>query len=394
MYHWFRDCHERVIMALTISFAGEPLSPAKAHHRPCFLSCKRIDGSVSFSDIADCSVDTIEVTLEGKLTRLTTEIQMKTELICCLRGFVTTWVKHGNPRAIFSSSSLTRQRVSCRISVKIEYSSSRDIYSQILHMTDVKPWQGFVREVTPNGHVNWSSAFHFEIPQIVFEPFPGRDEDFLSYAPFLALPPSVSIRTVDFGGSDFELYDQGGCHVVYALCVQSISKDICIKKSHLELDIFPRASPLPPLDIQDFPGEYRLTGLKALYKGLIPKKSGVLTVGTREPQPLELCQHTDTVSTKIALDFRFQQSSNGSLAEPPIFSDCDVTTILKVLTFISTSEQMSAPTMQQSTSSPSLVRIVRCASRQTHKFLFPNWYLSRHDSQASGNNNHTILEAF
>lgn len=261
-------------------------------------------------------------------------------------------------------------------------------------MTDVKLWQGFVREVTANGDVKWSSAFHFEIPQIMFEPFPDWDEDSLPCSPFAALLPSVSIRTVDFGASNFESYDQGGCHVVYSLRAQSISKGICIEKSHLELDIFPRASPLPPLDTQDFPGEYRLTGLKALHNGLIPKKCGVLTIGTREPRPLELCQHTDTASTKIALDFQFKKSSSGPRPEPPMFSDCDVTTTLKAFTFVSTSKQMSAPTMRQSISSPGLVQIVRCLSRQTHKFHFPIWCLSRHNNHVSGNNNRTNPEAF
>jgi hypothetical protein len=32
-------------------------------------------------------------------------------------------------------------------------------------MTDVKLWQGFVREAAANGDVKWSSGFHFEIPQ-------------------------------------------------------------------------------------------------------------------------------------------------------------------------------------------------------------------------------------
>lgn len=327
---------------MTINVTGEPLPPAEAHHRPRFLGCTRIDGSISISDTSDYPIDTVEVILEG---------------------LVTTWVKHNNPRAIFSSSTITRQR--------------------ILHMTDVKLWQGFVREVTANGDVKWSSAFHFEIPQIMFEPFPDWDEDSLPCSPFAALLPSVSIRTVDFGASNFESYDQGGCHVVYSLRAQSISKGICIEKSHLELDIFPRASPLPPLDTQDFPGEYRLTGLKALHNGLIPKKCGVLTIGTREPRPLELCQHTDTASTKIALDFQFKKSSSGPRPEPPMFSDCDVTTTLKAFTFVSTSKQMSAPTMRQSISSPGLVQIVRCLSRQTHKFHFPIWCLSRHNNHVS-----------
>jgi hypothetical protein len=261
-------------------------------------------------------------------------------------------------------------------------------------MTAVKPWQGFAREVAANGDVKWSSAFHFEIPQTMFEPFPDRDEDSIPCSPFAPLLPSVSIRTVDLGASDFESFDQGGCHVFYAIRAQSISNGICIEKSHLELDIFPHASPLPPLDIQDFPGEYRLTGLKTLHNGLIPKKCGVLTIGTREPRPLELCQNTDTASTKVALDFQFKQSSSGSRVGPPMFSGCDVTTALKAFTFVSTSKQKSAPTTRDSISSPGLVQIVRCLSRQTYKFLLPIWHLSRHDNHVSGSNHHTNLEAF
>jgi hypothetical protein len=107
-------------MVLTINVTGEPLAPAEVHHRPCLLGCTRIDGSISISDTSDYPIDTVEVILEGKLDTLDYSHLCQNTANVPEKGLVTTWVKHNNPRAIFSSSSITRQRVNCRIYVKPE----------------------------------------------------------------------------------------------------------------------------------------------------------------------------------------------------------------------------------------------------------------------------------
>lgn len=245
-------------------------------------------------------------------------------------------------------------------------------------MTDVKPWQSFAREATVNGHVNWSSAFHFEIPRAV-------DAAIFPYVSFPAVPPSLAIRTANFGALNYENYEEGGCQIVYTLRARSMSDGICVVESFREIDMFPNARPLPPLDIKDFPGEYRLTGFKQLRNGFISRKIGDLYVATGEPQPLQFDRDKDTLSTEIALDVRFYPSSLRPLAEPPKFCYCEVASTLKAFTSISATEQMSGPTMRQKTPSPGFIKIVRCSSRQTRKLRVPIWREMQQHNLPPGN---------
>jgi hypothetical protein len=95
-------------MVITINITGEPLSSADLHRRPCLLGCTRVDGSISISDTSTYPIDTIEVTLEGKLEAFNYIYVSPNKLMCPEKGLVMTWVKHNDPRAIFSSSLITR----------------------------------------------------------------------------------------------------------------------------------------------------------------------------------------------------------------------------------------------------------------------------------------------
>lgn len=275
---------------------------------------------------------------------------------------------------------------------EVKASGSRTVYFQVLHMTEVRPRQGFVRQTAAAVNRNWSSKFHFEIPQTLLEPHPDPDADSLSPISYPGLPPSLHIQTVNLGSLEF--YDQGGCHVVYTLRVRSVLDSVCVAENRREIDMVPNVKPMPPLDTKDFPGEYRLNGFKALRNRFIRKRSGRLSVTIMEPQPLQLCRGEDTMSTRIALEFQFHQSSPQSGAEPPEFSHCEVGSRLKAHTFISTHKQASAPTMQQLISFPSLMLITRRTPRQIRKLHFPPWHEVLQVDNPQGNENHIRLSAF
>lgn len=240
-------------------------------------------------------------------------------------------------------------------------------------MTAVKPRESFVQRAADASHGKWYSSFRFDISHMPIELFSDSDPALCPYIPSPTLPPSFDTETVDFEALNFETYDQGGCQVAYTLHARCLLGNVCVAEISREIDVVPRAQPLPPLDTSDYPGEYRLKGSKALRKRFVQKQIGQLSVTTMEPAPLQIDQSKDTTSTKINLEFRFHQASAGSLAGPPEFSHCVVFSRLRSCTFVSTLQRSSMPTQQQLDNVPSLLRIVRHKPIQTRESHFPRW---------------------
>jgi hypothetical protein len=219
-------------------------------------------------------------------------------------------------------------------------------------MTDVKSSNTFGEPL--DGNRSYVSNFYFELSKLCSETS--------------LLPPSFQIA------SRLPLSSKhGSCTIVYTVRARVVHRNLQVASSSHELDYIPPPLGLPPpLEPADFPDEYHLFDSARLKDGMLHKRKlgpKIISISSAEPSPL-LCTPNKLSWTTLSLQFRLD-----GRPKPPTskHSDCELSTQLKALTFVSVLEQNVEPTARNAGRSPLTVQVKERFQCQLRKSHTPPW---------------------
>jgi len=251
----------------------------------------------------------------------------------------------------------------------------------VISLTDVKAVSDF--QCTLSGDRRKKECltpFYFAIPRSAVSPHdPEYAAEVVSSEPSRspqALPPSLRIRTQPKSSPmepDYGTY--GSCDVEYTVTAKALLRGTTVAETSREVLLTPSAESSPPLDITDFPGEYRLSASSMLMNPLRLKKYGQLFVTSSEIEPMTVAVQngeTSTGSGSVVLDLIFRPNDHKDTTVPD-FMDCEVATQLEAMTYYSVARQDHALTVKTAEESRYVGHERWTAKEQTRKLRLPRW---------------------
>ncbi|TLD26186.1 hypothetical protein E2P81_ATG07998 [Venturia nashicola] len=221
-----------------------------------------------------------------------------------------------------------------------------------------------------------SEIFRFNFP-LAKEPWSTPqcdedDEDGSARKYLRTLPSSLNV----FGPWCTKAAGQAACQaeatVKYEVEATAYRGDAVVGRCVHEVRIYdsPDSHP-PPVHMADFPDEYHCSQDKRLKRFHIPGSR--LTVIVSEPKPVEIRSHGET--TMAAFPLKFIMHDAGM---PPRKMGVRVNSLLKAVTFISSSKLNSQPTIKQSKDSSFLAAVPKFGRAYHRSLHLSHW--TRHTS--------------
>lgn len=140
-----------------------------------------------------------------------------------------------------------------------------------------------------------------------------------------------------------------------------------------EIVLNPSNSLTPPICVQDFPRDYKISQAKIL-RSLLTRTRKVLELSVLEPEPLEYDSKTDMLHTKLDFaiaseDIAFPSTESLGL----VMERCEVKLGLKAKTVVSSKPLQAQPTASQIRNSPCLFEVIQEYPNSIRTLNLPAW---------------------
>ncbi|KAH8803673.1 hypothetical protein F5884DRAFT_861989 [Xylogone sp. PMI_703] len=229
------------------------------------------------------------------------------------------------------------------------------IEKPLIIMSCVKVAEDFQQIVAEVPHtVMTQTSFFFNIPEYMSIP---SDRTGIQQT----LPPSMRILKPNqfIAWDNFANGSVNSCDVSYYIRARVFRNGRQVYESSREIIIMPVTDLPPPLDPEDFKGEFRLLATWPLKSPTKQRENITLTISAEEPQPIIFpTSEGETGSTDVFLNFETGMLSMKSDEKTYVESQltyCEVSITLNAITYFSTLEQSSAMSIEEVTRSPSVV---------------------------------------
>jgi hypothetical protein len=196
--------------------------------------------------------------------------------------------------------------------------------------------------------------FFFDIPESI--PLPSHENETLQ-----KLPPSIRVlkSTLQDARENYSSAAMSSCDVSYHIEARIFRCGRRVCEVNREILIMPVTEIPPPLEPEDFKGEFQLVATSSLKSHLNPKKSITVKVSSSEPPPLVFpTKEGEMGSTKLLLYFRtgviLSEWSERTVLESQI-ANCEVSVALDATTYFLANEQASAMSVAEAIQSPLVV---------------------------------------
>ncbi|RAQ67241.1 hypothetical protein COH21_008298 [Aspergillus flavus] len=187
------------------------------------------------------------------------------------------------------------------------------------------------------------------------------------------MPSSLNINFSPASHRAAILSSKGTCSIDYRIRAQFLAEGRCVVDTSRPFTLLASQERQPPVCIEDFPGEYKLSALKTLRNPLL-RPTGRLHVYSHEPYPLEFSPEKEGAATSVRLRLRYESLKNGDTKrKPPPRLHGIFRSNLKASTFISIEPQRRSPAMCDASAFPFTFETRKSYPSQLRRLCFPRW---------------------
>jgi hypothetical protein len=220
---------------------------------------------------------------------------------------------------------------------------------------------------------DWHEPFAFTIPSSTIPSMSSNGTKGLA-AQALDMPPSTTgtacacsqrVRAVTSNG-----------RIEYTLRIRVFSKGVALATRVEEVLLSPTMNQKPPVDVIDFPHDYKTVGF-------VPrpffafKQKGRLTLTSAEPPPFLFTESRSDAQTVLQMSLVYSvENSNNLQVKPPPLTTCEIMFCLKATTIVSLWPLKRQPTSAEVASTPTLAETTTFYPFKTMNIDLPEWDVS------------------
>ncbi|KAE8362995.1 hypothetical protein BDV27DRAFT_159194 [Aspergillus caelatus] len=231
--------------------------------------------------------------------------------------------------------------------------------NQIINLNVTYPEQQFISNVDQCYH------FRFLIPKSISGPVSNKFGQDIPSSLNVNFSPASHRTTIS--GS------KGTCSIDYRIRAQLLAEGHCVVDTTRPFTLWASHRRQPPVCIEDFPGEYKLSTLKTLRNPFF-RPTGRLHVYSHEPAPLEFSPEKEGAATSVRLRLRYESLKKGdAMRIPPRQLHGIVRSNLKASTFVSIEPQRRSPATCDASTFPFTFETRKSYSSQLRKLCFSRW---------------------
>lgn len=231
--------------------------------------------------------------------------------------------------------------------------------TQIINLNVTYPEQQFIN------NVDQCYRFRFLIPKNITGPVSNKYGQHIPSS--LKVNFSPASHRVGISGS------KGTCRIDYRIRAQFLAEGYCVVDTTRPFILWASQGRQPPVCIEDFPGEYKLSTLKTLRNPFL-RPTGRLHVYSHEPAPLEFSPEKEGAATLVRLRLRYESlKKQDTIRTPPPQFHGIVRSNLKASTFISIQPQRRSPATCDAFAFPFTFETRKSYPSQLRKLDFSRW---------------------
>ncbi|KAE8381723.1 hypothetical protein BDV26DRAFT_278540 [Aspergillus bertholletiae] len=186
------------------------------------------------------------------------------------------------------------------------------------------------------------------------------------------IPSSLNLNFSPASNQSAILCSKATCSIEYRIRAQILVEGRCVVESVQPFTLWTSQGRQPPVCIEDFPGEYKLSASKTLRSPLL-RPTGRLQIYSHEPLPLEFSPEKEGAATSVRLQLRYESLKNdGARLPPPRFYGV-IRSSLKASTFVSIQPQRRSPAACDASTFPFTFETRKAYGSKLRKLYFPHW---------------------